>query len=223
MLKQVCTPLLSSCWVQGEEQRRNREQNKRVRVDAPVLERELFRLFEIQPSWTFQQLQLETKQPTMHLKAVLEQVSLFGHLSVQALQVFRHCSKGSLLAHPEYYIFRPNFFAGGLCLGPLCYKGQCLLLNCAQRHMGLSTPSKDLKDCTVKELSCALCCKVSPHAFKSGTCYLSVLSKSELCCLLSASFSQIAVLQKRGLGKDAYVLKEEYAIGQQEGGEELQE
>eukprot|EP00967_Tisochrysis_lutea_P033911 scaffold40371_cov14-Tisochrysis_lutea.AAC.2 len=28
---------------------------------------------------------------------------------------------------------------------------------------------------------------------------------------------QIAVLQKRGLGKDAYVLKEEYAVGDQEG------
>ncbi|KAF5833971.1 transcription initiation factor IIF, beta subunit [Dunaliella salina] len=61
----------------GEEQRRNREDNKRVRVDAPVLERELFRLFELQPSWTFQQLQLETKQPTMHLKAVLEQIAVF--------------------------------------------------------------------------------------------------------------------------------------------------
>lgn len=45
-----------------------------MRVDAPVLERELFRLFESQPAWTFQQLQLETKQPTTHLKAVVEQV-----------------------------------------------------------------------------------------------------------------------------------------------------
>lgn len=60
--------------MQGEEQRRLREENKRVRVDTPVLERELFRLFEMQPAWTFQQLQLETKQPTMHLKNVLEQV-----------------------------------------------------------------------------------------------------------------------------------------------------
>jgi len=60
----------------GEDQRRNREENKRVRVDAPVLERELFRLFELQSSWTFQQLQLETKQPTMHLKAVLEQIAV---------------------------------------------------------------------------------------------------------------------------------------------------
>lgn len=43
-------------------------------MDTPVLERELFRLFESQPAWTFQQLQAETKQPTMHLKAVVEQV-----------------------------------------------------------------------------------------------------------------------------------------------------
>ena len=49
-----------------------------MRVDAPVLERELFRLFETQPEWTFQQLQLETKQPTMHLKTVLEQVSMYA-------------------------------------------------------------------------------------------------------------------------------------------------
>jgi len=45
-----------------------------VRVDVPVLERELFRLFESKPAWTFQQLQLETKQPTTHLKVVVEQV-----------------------------------------------------------------------------------------------------------------------------------------------------
>lgn len=61
---------------QGEEERKHREENKRVRAEVPVLERELFSLFERQPHYTFQQLQDETKQPTMHLKEVLENVSV---------------------------------------------------------------------------------------------------------------------------------------------------
>eukprot|EP00983_Pelagomonas_calceolata_P036715 1134390-Pelagomonas_calceolata.AAC.4 len=47
------------------------------------------------------------------------------------------------------------------------------------------------------------------------TCKLAGISLNVAC--------EIAVLQKRGLGKDAYVLKEEYAVGDQEGGGDEQQ
>jgi hypothetical protein len=46
-----------------------------VRADPPILERELFKLFESKPVWTFSQLQNETAQPAPHLKSVLSGVS----------------------------------------------------------------------------------------------------------------------------------------------------
>uniref|UniRef100_A0A7S0X1A5 Transcription initiation factor IIF subunit beta n=1 Tax=Chlamydomonas leiostraca TaxID=1034604 RepID=A0A7S0X1A5_9CHLO len=63
-----------------EDVRKTKEDNKRVRADAGVLERELFRLFERTPQWTFQALQAETRQPGPHLKQVLEGIAQLNKL-----------------------------------------------------------------------------------------------------------------------------------------------
>ena len=49
-------------------QKRKQPLDKRLATDANELTTDLFRLFERQPRWTFQQLQKHTDQPTQHLK-----------------------------------------------------------------------------------------------------------------------------------------------------------
>mmetsp|Transcript_1001 Transcript_1001/g.1609 ORF Transcript_1001/g.1609 Transcript_1001/m.1609 type:complete len:274 (+) Transcript_1001:70-891(+) len=60
----------------AEEYRRVREDSKRVRSGASELEHALFALFARQSHWTMAQLQLETKQPSAHLKTVLEVIAM---------------------------------------------------------------------------------------------------------------------------------------------------
>jgi hypothetical protein len=58
-----------------------------VRADAPILERELFKLFERQAIWTFSRLQEETAQPGPHLKEVLSGVSCVRRAASRCVQL----------------------------------------------------------------------------------------------------------------------------------------
>lgn len=51
---------------------------RRTRMEKSDLENLLFRLFERQPSWSFNQLQSETNQPTAYLKEVLNEIALLN-------------------------------------------------------------------------------------------------------------------------------------------------
>jgi len=51
---------------------------RRTRMEKSDLENLLFRLFERQPSWSFNQLQNETNQPTAFLKEVLNEIALLN-------------------------------------------------------------------------------------------------------------------------------------------------
>lgn len=47
-------------------------------MEKSDLENLLFRLFERQPSWSFNRLQSETNQPTAFLKEVLNEIALLN-------------------------------------------------------------------------------------------------------------------------------------------------
>ncbi len=61
---------------QAIAEKKNKDSNKRVRIEKDDLEHMLFKLFEKTPYWTIQQLQKQLEQPTSYLKEVLTEIAV---------------------------------------------------------------------------------------------------------------------------------------------------
>jgi len=57
---------------------KNRQKDKRVRIDKPQLQTLLFSLFEKKPHWSMKDLVVETEQPQRFLKEVLDEMAVYS-------------------------------------------------------------------------------------------------------------------------------------------------